>query len=178
MRGEVYRLNQRIRTLEDQVKGNAGAAIERPLPGNLEDLKDWADKHLAGSVVLANRALRGAKKSDYEEPALVYRALLLLRDHYVPMRRDGGDELAKAYAEALASHGLEEAGSITATRRGEQGDEYIVQHNGTKRELDRHLKKGNSRNSRHCFRLYFFWDDEDEQVVVGWLTSHLDTRQT
>ena len=177
-RGEVYRLNQRIRILEDQVKGKAGAAIERPLPGNLEDLKDWADKHLAGSVVLANRALRGAKESDYEEPALVYRALLLLRDHYVPMRRDGGDELAKAYAEALASHGPEEAGSITATRRGEQGDEYIVQHNGTKRELDRHLKKGNSRNSRHCFRLYFFWDDEDEQVVVGWLTSHLDTRQT
>jgi len=177
-RGEVYRLNQRIRTLEVQFKGKACGAVEPQLPCDLDNLKDWADKHLAGSVVLANRALRGAKESDYEEPALVYRALLLLRDHYVPMRRDSGEELAKAYTDALASCGLEEAGSISATRRGEQGDEYMVQHNGRKRELDRHFKKGNSRESRHCFRLYFFWDDEDEQVVVGWLTSHLDTRQT
>lgn len=177
-RGEVYRLNQRIRTLEDQVKAKGDAAIVPPLPDSIGDLKDWADKHLAGSVVMANRALRGAKESEYEDPALVYHALLLLRDYYVPMRRDGGDELAKAYAESLASHSLEEAGSITAARRGEQGDEYIILHNGKKRELDRHLKKGNSRDSRHCFRLYFFWDDEDEQVVVGWLTSHLDTRKT
>lgn len=177
-RGEVYRLNQRIRTLEAHVKAKAGTAVEPPLPDGLDDLKEWADKHLAGSVVLTNRALRGAKESDYEEPVLVYRALLLLRDHYVPMRREGGEEFAKAYAEALAGQGLEEAGSIAPTRRGEQGEQYLVQHNGRKRELDRHFRKGNSRESRHCFRLYFFWDDEDEQVVVGWLTSHLDTRQT
>jgi hypothetical protein len=177
-RGEVYRLNQRLRTLEAQFKAKVGGTVDPPIPDDLEDLKSWADKHLAGSVVLANRALRGAKESDYEDTALVYRALLLLRDHYVPMRRDGGVELAKAYADALTSHGLEEAGSITSTRLGEQGDEYLVQHNGKKRELDRHFKKGSSRESRHCFRLYFFWDDEAEQVVVGWLTSHLNTRQT
>jgi len=177
-RGEVYRLNQRIRTLESQLKAKVGATAEIPLPDGLDDLREWADNHLAGSVVLANRALRGAKESDYVEPALVYRALLLLRDYYVPMRREGGEELAKAYDDALAAHGLEEAGSITTTRRGEQGEEYLVPHNGRKRELDRHFRKGNSRESRHCFRLYFFWDDEVDQVVVGWLTSHLDTRQT
>lgn len=177
-RGEVYRLNQRLRTIEAQFKARDGANVELPIPDGLDDLKDWADKHLSGSVVLANRALRGAKESDYEEPALVYRALLVLRDYYVPMRREGGTELANAYARALASNGLEEASSITATRQGEQGDEYAVQHKLRKRELDRHFRKGNSRETRHCFRLYFFWDDEDEQVVVGWLTSHLDTRQT
>jgi hypothetical protein len=129
-------------------------------------------------VVVANRALRGAKASDYEDPKLAYHALLLLRDHYVPMRREGGDQLAKAYADALRALGLEEAPSIAASRLGEQGDDYLIPYPGGKRELDRHLKKGNSRESKHCFRLYFFWDDEEEQVVVGWLTSHLDTRQT
>jgi hypothetical protein len=94
------------------------------------------------------------------------------------MRREGGDQLAKAYADALRALGLEEAPSITPSRLGEQGDEYLIPYPGGKRELDRHLKKGNSRESKHCFRLYFFWDDEEEQVVVGWLTSHLDTRQT
>lgn len=177
-RGEVYRLNQRVRTLEGQIKGKPGAAVEPILPANLADLKDWADKHLAGSVVVTNRALRGAKESDYEDPQLAYRALLLLRDHYVPMRREGGQELAQAYAEATQVLALEEAPSITGNRLGEQGDEYFVQHNGKKRELDRHFRKGNSRESRRCFRLYFFWDDDEEQVVVGWLTSHLDTRQT
>jgi hypothetical protein len=177
-RGEAYRLNQRIRMLEAQSNAKDNGTVEPPLPDSLAELKEWADKHLAGSIVLTNRALRGAKESDYENPSLVYRALRLLRDHYVPMRRDSGEELAKAYADALASNGLEETGSISTTRRGEQGDEYFVRHNGNKRELDRHLKKGNSREGRRCFRLYFFWDDENEQVVVGWLTSHLDTRQT
>ena len=86
--------------------------------------------------------------------------------------------LVKNYTDCLNALELEEAASISGTRVGEQGDEYIVQHNGKKRELDRHFKKGNSRETRRCFRIYFFWDDEEEQVVVGWLTSHLNTRQT
>ena len=177
-RGEVYRLNQRIRTLESQLKVRTAPGAEPQLPATLTDLKEWADKHLAGAVVITNRALRGAKESDYEEPTLAYRALLLLRDHYVPMRREGGDDLRESYEAARLKLGLTEEGSITATRLGEQGDEYLVPYAGRKRELDRHFKKGNSRETRHCFRLYFFWDDEDEQVIVGWLTSHLDTRQT
>jgi hypothetical protein len=175
-RSEVYRLNQRIRTLESQLKARTGATADPPLPADLGDLKDWADKQLAGSVVITNRALRGAKDSKYGEPAVVYRALLLLGDFYVPMRREGGNR--QKYEETLLDLGLSEDASITATRLGEQGDEYLIQYNGGKRELDRHLKKGNSRDPRHCFRLYFFWDEEGEQVVVGWLTSHLDTRQT
>jgi hypothetical protein len=173
-KGEVYRLNQRIRTLETHLQTTGGA--EAAIPGDLSDFKSWADMHLAGSIVITNRALRGAKESDYEEPSLVYRALLMLRDDYVPMRRRDGS--AKRYADALLALGLEDSRSITPTRLGEQGDEYLVQHNGRRRELERHLKKGNSYESRHCFRLYFFWDEEDEQVVVGWLTSHLGTRQT
>lgn len=177
-KGEVFRLIQRIRTLEQQLKSRVGIVNEPDLPERLDELKDWSDKHLSGSVIVANRALRGAKASDYEEPTLVYRALLLLRDFYVPMRREGGDALATSYANALVELGLEEERSIAGTRLGEQGDDYLLQHNGRKRELDRHFRKGNSRESRRCFRLYFFWDEEDEQVVVGWLTSHLDTRQT
>ncbi len=40
------------------------------------------------------------------------------------------------------------------------------------------LKKGISREARYCFRLYFCYDEETQQVVVGWLPSHLDTRAT
>ena len=177
-KGEVFRLNQRVRTLESQLESKTGATSVAEIPTSLDDLKEWADWHLAGSIVVTNRALRGAKESDYEDPSLAYEALLLLRDRYVRMRREGGEELARAYADGLRELGLEDDRSISGTRLSEQGDDYLIPHNGRKRELDRHLKKGNSRESRHCFRLYFFWDHEDEQVVVGWLTSHLDTRQT
>lgn len=94
------------------------------------------------------------------------------------MRKKGGEELKKAYETELRKLGLSEDASISSTRLGEQGDEYLVLHRGQKRELERHLKKGTSRESRHCFRLYFFWDEEEEEAVVGWLTSHLDTRKT
>jgi hypothetical protein len=177
-KGEVYRLNQRIRTLESQFKGISGPETSSVLLKSLADLKEWSDANLSGSVVVTNRALRGAKESDYEDPQLAFRALLLLRDHYVPMRRGRDRGLAESYAKALAELGLEEDRSMTANRLGEQGDEYLVHHNGKKWKLNRHYRKGTSRQSRHCFRLYFFWDDEEEQVVVGWLTSHLDTRQT
>jgi hypothetical protein len=39
--------------------------------------------------------------------------------------------------------------------------------------LDVHLKKGTSRESRHCLRIYFFWDEDSDQVVVGHLPDHL-----
>ena len=55
-------------------------------------------------------------------------------------------------------------------------DLYSVQYGGSRRPLDRHLKGGISRERRYGFRLYFFWDDESQLVVVGWLPSHLDNR--
>jgi hypothetical protein len=41
-----------------------------------------------------------------------------------------------------------------------------------------HVKKGNSREARNCLRIYFFWDEEREQVVVGHLPAHLTTSQS
>jgi hypothetical protein len=76
----------------------------------------------------------------------VYRSLLLLRDYYVPMRRVGGDELSFDYSRALAVLGLEDQRSISQNRLGEQGDDYFVQYDGKKCELERHLRKGKFAN--------------------------------
>jgi hypothetical protein len=71
------------------------------IPTDLSSLKDWADQHLSGSVLLHQRALRGAKESDYEDPSLVYTALLLLRNFYFSMSTKGGEELKRAYETEL-----------------------------------------------------------------------------
>jgi len=85
------------------------------------------------------------------------------------------------YESALRDLELSESFSISSERVGEQGDEYFVIYpagSARRRLLEMHLRKGTSHDPRHALRIYYFWDDETSQVVVGWLTSHLDTRQT
>lgn len=80
LRTQVSHLRNRVRGLEDRLR-EAGDGEEEPLvPEDLEGLEEWAERVLGGDVVLHNRALRGAKRSEYEDPSLIYRSLLLLRD--------------------------------------------------------------------------------------------------
>ena len=59
---------------------------------------------------------------------------------------------------------------------GELGDEYDVIYNGRKCRLEQLIVKGNDRDPRHCLRIYFFWDDETNRVVIGSLPGHLQNR--
>ena len=175
-RAEARSLRDRAAHLE-RTRGNAPARSDGPaVPGGFKQLEQWSKEHLDGKVRLLPRAIRAAKKSKFEDVELAYRALLILRDHYVPMRLDGGADKQAAYREALAREGLEEEPAFAGTRAGEHGDAYFVQHGGRRRQLERHLKGSNARNERRGFRLYFFWDDGDREVVVGWLPNHLPTR--
>jgi hypothetical protein len=164
----------RIRKLEEKLAAAAERTAETTIPNDLLNFEDWCKENLAGSVVVHNRAFQGAKKSEYQDPALIYRVLLVLRDKYVPMRIYGGAESQEAYTSALAELHVEE--SATGEGAKFEGDEYAVKYQGRRRILDRHLKSGNSREPRFCMRVYFFWDDESQVVVVGWLPSHLENR--
>lgn len=176
-RAELASLRFRIEHLEKALE--ARDIKDQPdIPTSLETLEHWASRHLAGSVVILNRAYREARKSAFDDAQLAYEALLVLRDHYAPMRREGGLERKRAYEHALREVSLEETASFTSARAGEQGDEYFVLYQGRRRELDRHLKGSSTRDERFAFRLYFFWDADSRQVVVGWLPTHLRTRAT
>ena len=175
-RTELASARSRIEFLEQSFRSRAAPVLEAYPP--VGELRGWAEQNLYGSVAVLPRAYVGAKKSEYEDPDLIFRALLLLRDRYVPMRRLGGIELVDAFEAGCKELGLEERATFYGSRWGEEGSEYVVDYHGRKELLMRHLKKGNDRDVRNCFRLYFFWDDEDRQVVVGWLPSHLRSRIT
>src|SRR5438445_626067 len=71
------------------------------------------------------------------------------------------------------------SGAISDTRRGGHSDQYFLQwppDSIEKRRLEFHIGRGTSKQTRHTLRIYYFWDEERRQVVVGWLPSHLDTR--
>lgn len=173
-REENHNLRYRLEHLTAALVAK-GRAEDVEIPDSLDELQQWAAKYLSGCVFLANRALRAAKKSAFQDVALVYRALLILRDHYVPMRLHGDRERKDAYEAALRAEGLEESASFFGTRASQYGDEYFLDHGGRLRELDRHLKGSNSRDERFGFRIYFFWDESGKQVIIGWLPSHLTT---
>ncbi|WP_139026490.1 hypothetical protein [Achromobacter arsenitoxydans] len=163
----------RIRLLEKRLAESV-APQPTPIPDALDEFETWCKEHLAGSVEIANRAYQGVRKSEFHDPQFIYRALLLLRDQYVPMRVEGTPERRRSYEEAL--HALQLEDSATGEGVKYAADLYSVQYGGGRRPLDRHLKGSDSRDRRYGFRLYFFWDDESQIVVVGWLPSHLDNR--
>lgn len=176
LRAEAFELRERIRVLHERVTKAAEVVSKAPTPESLDGFADWCRAHLAGVVTLHNRAHRGIEKSKFAEPRLVYQSLLLLRDHYVPMRREGGKARKDSFEKACRALQLEESlvGDATRTHR----DRYTVNYAGKPRVLDRHLKRGKAHNDARSFRLYFFWDEETETVVVGWLPSHLDNSMT
>jgi hypothetical protein len=93
----------------------------------------------------------------------------------------GVEGASVAFADRLKALTLGNGQSITKEGAGKEGDTYFVNYPiGTSqtRFLDMHLKKGATMDDRYSLRIYFFWDEQEQQVVVGWLPSHLETRVT
>jgi hypothetical protein len=179
---ENRQLRYQVDTLRLALSERTGGKSETeiPIPDSYEEMQDWVNRHLIGRLVLHTRALRGLKDAQYEDAALVYKGLLMLANEYRNqcLGRDGANESFKAKYETL---GLSFARSISKERAGEQGDEYFVRfptNSSPKQFLEWHLRKGSTKDERHCLGIYFFWNDDTQQVVVGWLPSHLDNRMT
>ena len=170
-------LQARVQSLQEEV--NAISDSLNTSPTSLTEIQPWAEKHLSGDVELHERAIKAAKTSDFEDVELVYNSLLMMRDYYVPMRRIGGKEKLDAYNLRLAELGLDNSKCFSQENKAKNyGGAYFNRYQGDKRELDWHLKGRNSRDERHGFRLYYFWDAETSRVVVGHLPGHLKNEQT
>ncbi len=174
-KAQAFTLREQIRVLRQQLKETPNQ-LATPIPSTLDAFEEWCKEQLTGVVEVANRAFKGVRKSEYHDPTLIYKALLVLRDQYVPMRLDGGAGKMKAFEDALQALQLEESGTGDGIKFNE--DLYSVQYGGGRRSLDRHLKGGDARDPRFCFRVYFFWDDDAQLVVIGWLPSHLENRSS
>jgi len=162
-------------------------------PSTLEGLETWCGASVVTSsgvetpmsdrLLILPRAIDEARNSAFEDVPLVYKSLKVLANEYWELRVKGGLERKRKWHSALEDLGLAVAPSMSKSRAGEQRAEYYVNYPigsppGNTRFLEQHLKKGNDRDQRFCFRLYFFWDKKKNLVVVGWLPSHLDTRST
>ena len=150
---------------------------ELPIPNSYKEMSEWVKEHLAGRLILHPRAERALSKAEYTEVGMVYRALLILANEYRDSRMGVGTD--EAFRDVLAQYGMNFSGSIDKSRAGQEGEAYYVKYpigSSQRVFLQFHIVRGNSREDRYCMRIYFFWDEDTNQVVVGWLPSHLSNR--
>ena len=171
-RQTIYRLNMRVDSLTCQLeKLREGNQSDIPILNDYTQLVEWVETYFPGRLVLHNRAIRALKGAVFNDPALVFKALKLLGTTYYQMRM--GYVSLQEFINQCSNLGIEESGSIADTAAGELGETYFVSYHGKKCKLERHLRKGKVRDPQFCMRIYFFWSEEESQIVIGSLPQHL-----
>lgn len=172
IRDILFRLNLRIDVLEHQLEKSKGVKPEIPILKEYSELQEWIETYFSGKIVLHNRAVRALKDAVYEDSELVFKSIHLLGTSYYQMRM--GTITRQEFDKKCSELGIEESGAIADTVAGEQGETYFVQYHGAKVKMDRHLRKGSSRDPKYCMRIYFFWCEKESLVVIGSLPQHLN----
>jgi hypothetical protein len=173
VRAQNYGLKSRIAALEGQIS-TASTHLTDSSPSTYDEIPDWVRRNLSSRLRLDPRAERSLKKAEYKDIQDVICGLKLLAYEYCDMRCG---RCSKAdFESALSGIGMKFSGSISKTGAGEQGEEYFIKVRGRRTLMDFHLAKGTSYEPRHSLRIYFLFDEDDREVVVGWLPSHLDNR--
>lgn len=169
LKGVIFQLKQKVKSLQ-----NSDGRPKRPeMPADYNKFAATIEKHYPGLIKFSGKAERGLQKSVYENKARVWEALCILAEHY-PEVKAGEDGAHEAYTNALKENGLEDTAVPRESTLGQYKSQYTFQV-GRKNYLPtRELKHGTSYDPRYCLRIYFTWSDDDECVLVGPLTEHLD----
>jgi hypothetical protein len=156
----------RIQQLLDQLKASGIRPDENvDLPGRWDALEEWCDDKLAGRVLLTPLSRRGIRGAEFDDVRLVARCLLWLANDF----RD-----AKVYG---AEGSLRDAGLESGIINAHCGsDVFEIDWQGKRWSVDWHIKTGgNTRDPKRCLRIYYFWDESSQQVVIASLPAHRRT---
>lgn len=171
-------LRWQIDTLQARLEEKTGESIDAGLeyPTDYDDLPQWISQNLANRLLLHPRASRELKNAEFRNIQLVCDALLALATEYRNSKL-GHADAGQRFTTRLDELGLHCSGSISRSNAGEFGEAYFVRHplsDSPRQFLDLHVRSnGNSRDPKRCLAIYFFWDSDTRQVVVGWFPSHL-----
>jgi hypothetical protein len=183
-------INQALRNAQDgpgvvKLIQKFAPVVVKTYPASLDTLESWTAEHHSDKIFFMSRAVNNAGKSQFEDVRLIFQAIEVLAVEYHAMRISKPEDAEKcrvACEGRIKELGLELSPSISAARASEEGDDYYVYYPPgqlkDQKLLDLHLKKGSDRDQRYCLRIYFFWDDKLNKVIIGWLPNHLDTRAT
>lgn len=168
--GRLFQYQQRVTQLESVMAARLQTE-DVEIPDNLSDVDGWVAKFFAGKVHLLPRAIRGARRSTYFDIPLVYQCLQLLAGEYRDMRL--GNVEKSTLEERCRDLKIEINSTGDRARLMQWPEDYEVVWGNGVRFLDMHVKKGTTHDPSRSLRIYFFWDPDEEQIVIGHLTDHL-----
>ncbi|MBY8823347.1 hypothetical protein [Sphingomonas colocasiae] len=144
-----------------------------------EDLPEWAEEVLAGSVVIMQPALRDCRKTGSDNMLRrLESVLLILKNEYVPARRSKSREDRAAADASLQRLGFEDTPCFATRDDASKWSQYSVVYKGRRTVLYDHFKNGNGTDNSSQARIYYHWDEEDGALVIGKMPSHLPNSHT
>lgn len=164
LRGAQFRIQQLLAQIKARGE-EPDSAVQ--LPEGWDTFSDWCDEILSGRVMLSSRARRETKSADFDDPKAAARCLLWLANEYRDSRIIGSvGDLRKPIAEGIHND-----------RCG--ADSFDFSWNGRQVPVEWHIKNGgNTRDPRRCLRIYYFWDEDSQVVVIATMPAHVRTGAT
>jgi hypothetical protein len=178
---EVRRLQYQINASRQRTRTAGEYVLEPdPYPDSWGDVESWINSHGNGRLVLLPQAIKAARDSNFVDIEFVCHVLEFLAEHYVPMRlrRVDDDDARRRYEEAKVALGLDVSPVGDALKDRRYAKSYKRHYSGTTITLDQHVKGGDRVDPTRLFRLYFWYDQEQGQVVIGHFPTHLTNRLT
>lgn len=165
-----FRMAQRAAAIA-QREGSEGQGH----PDSFDELEDWVLARFPEKLILSSKAIRAARGSQLDPDVVqqAYRALELLATDYLDARAgvSGANERCRMTSEALR---IEISPVGLASEHRQYRESYQTQIEGKTYPLDLHVSGSSTRHPSRCLRIYFHFDAEQGQIVVGHLPTHLD----
>lgn len=179
-KNELASENSRLRAKLRALGAASSSTPTTTIPFDTYDqFEDWADATLGQNIEILPRAVREIEKRGTPETLDSFKATLLcIRDYYVPLKIDGGLDLKRKFEDACRDLHIEETACFAQKGAIKSFPEYRARYGSDSIWLDRHFKFGAGYDPRNMFRIYFYWDDINNVVVIGHAPTHLDNMNT
>lgn len=142
-------------------------------PKKTSDVVEWAERKFSGELVILSRARKAMSKVRHPDPARIAKALEALALTKMPCMRGNRDSIER-YEEALVNLRMRDTFSNAERLKGQTGDAYVIQHDGRRMLLERHLCSSSSgMNDPKMIRIYYCYDRPSDRIVIGWMPTHL-----
>jgi hypothetical protein len=156
----------RIQYLEAAIESRSPASNENESePKDFKSISDWVDKCLVGKLALTSAARKGIRNPEFREFPLILRCLKWLAQQARDRRLNSGEG-------SLRDTPIEPG--VYNSPCG--NDSYDVSWQGRNHKADWHIKNnGNTRDPSRCLRIYYFWDDASNQMIITDMPAHRKT---
>ncbi|MEA9739789.1 hypothetical protein [Xanthomonas campestris] len=181
---ELNQLRWKLHSANAQIRSaNATASItttKPAAPATLDAIAEWVP-HLQPRLVLADKAIRTASKTNHQNPALIYEALEQMADSYWVSRwgdeaeRQGAHEQWTAF---LEHNRLRWSGVGTAINNARYAEEYSANIDGKNHTMTMHVAGSSTHDPTRCLRIYCYPDEYNRRIIIGHLPTHLTSGHT